>query len=117
MSYSDVPVWVQVATGVLVLLGAVLALIGSSGMVRMPTFFQRVHATTLGATMGAWALAIATVLYFSFYEKTLVVHSLLVPLFLAMTIPVTTLFLMRATLFRRRLAKDPEVPPSLGAGE
>jgi multicomponent K+:H+ antiporter subunit G len=42
----------------LVLAGALLAFIGSLGLVRMGTFFERVHPPTMGTTLGT-ALVLA----------------------------------------------------------
>ncbi|WPB57876.1 monovalent cation/H(+) antiporter subunit G [Xylophilus sp. GOD-11R] len=107
---GNVPSWVQGIAGALVLLGAVMALIGATGVLRLPTFFQRVHATTLASTLGAWSIGIAAALYFSFFEHRLALHPLLVPALLALTVPVSTFFLMRAAVFRHRLAGTPGVP-------
>ena len=41
------------ATGVLVVLGAALALGGSLGLLRLKTFYERVHPPTMGTTMSA----------------------------------------------------------------
>ena len=110
---AHLPGWVQGVCGALVLLGAVLALIGAVGILRLPTFFMRVHATTLASTLGAWSIAIGAALYFSFAERRLALHPLLVPALLALTVPVSTFFLMRAAVFRHRLAGTPGVPENL----
>ena len=46
--------WVDVVTAVLVVVGSLAALVGSFGLLRLKTFFQRVHTPTLGATVGTW---------------------------------------------------------------
>jgi multicomponent K+:H+ antiporter subunit G len=97
---------------VLVVGGALAALVGAIGLVRLRSFFQRVHAPTLGATAGTWALAMATALQFSFLREQVFVHALLIPFFLVVTTPITTVFLMRAGLFRSRQAQK-DVPPSV----
>lgn len=112
-SIADVPGWVQGLCGGLMLLGACLALLGTTGLLRMPTFFQRVHVTTLASTLGAWSIAIGAALYFSFSQHRVALHPLLVPALLALTVPVSTFFLMRAALFRHRLAGTPGVPDNL----
>jgi multicomponent K+:H+ antiporter subunit G len=83
-------------------LGAAFAAIGSFGLVRLPTFFRRIHAPTLGATGGVWSMTVATIVYFSVQSHTLFLHAVLIVLFVALTTPVTTIFLMRAALFRER---------------
>ena len=69
-------------TAVLVVSGAPAALIGPFGVLRLGSFFQRVHAPTLGSTLGAWSLTLATVVQVSFERGQLYVHSLLIGVFL-----------------------------------
>jgi len=58
-----------------------------------------------------WCITLATILYFSVQGGSLFLHALLVTLFVALTAPVTTIFLMRAALFRERQKGGP-VPPA-----
>ncbi|WP_164019640.1 monovalent cation/H(+) antiporter subunit G [Pyxidicoccus trucidator] len=103
------PPWVDALTALLVVLGALAALIGSFGVLRLRTFFQRVHAPTLVTTLGVWSLTLATVAQLSFEHGQLYVHSLLIGVFIALTAPVTTIFLMRAAVFRARM-RGVEIP-------
>src|SRR3546814_10348595 len=48
----DLPAWAAIIIGLLVLAGRAIALVGALGLLRLPTFYARVHATTLGATAG-----------------------------------------------------------------
>jgi multicomponent K+:H+ antiporter subunit G len=95
----------------LVVAGGLAALVGSFGLVRLRGFFRRVHAPTLGSTLGTWSFTLATALQLSIAREQIFVHALLVALFLAVTAPVTTIFLMRAALFRRRVAGATAPPP------
>jgi multicomponent K+:H+ antiporter subunit G len=104
------PFWVDVLIAVLVVIGALAALIGSLGLLRLPSFFQRVHAPTLGATIGTWAFTAATMSQVSFAAEQPYVHVLLIPVLIALTAPVTTVFLTRAALFRARSRGDADVP-------
>lgn len=108
---GPLPLWVEIVTAVFVVTGAAFAAIGSFGLVRLPTFFQRIHAPTLGATAGVWCMTIATIIYFSVQGYSLFLHGVLITLFVAVTAPVTTIFLMRAALFRER-QKGGDVPPA-----
>jgi multicomponent K+:H+ antiporter subunit G len=108
---STLPLWAEVLTAVFAVVGAAFAAVGSFGLVRLPTFFQRIHSPTLGATAGVWCITIATIAYFSVQGANLFLHALLITLFVALTAPVTTIFLMRATLFRER-QKGGAVPPA-----
>ncbi|KAB7560255.1 hypothetical protein ET532_022100 [Verminephrobacter sp. Larva24] len=60
----------------LVLAGAGLALLGSIGLLRLRTFFERLHAPSIIATLGCWLIVLGTVLYFSVTER-LALHALL----------------------------------------
>ncbi|MDM0113559.1 monovalent cation/H(+) antiporter subunit G [Variovorax sp. J22R133] len=110
---GPLPLWAEIATAVFVVASAAFAAIGSFGLVRLPTFFRRIHAPTLGATVGVWCMTIATIVYFSVQGFSLFLHAVLIALFVAVTAPVTTIFLMRAALFRER-TKDSglQVPPA-----
>ncbi|MCZ8094094.1 MAG: monovalent cation/H(+) antiporter subunit G [Acidovorax sp.] len=112
--HAALPLWLQVLVAVLVLLGAGLALLGSLGLLRLRTFFERVHAPSIIATMGCWCIVHATVLYFSFTDGQLALHAILIAVFVAITVPVSTIFLMRAALFRARQTGK-RVPRSLSA--
>ena len=107
------PLWAEIVTAVFAVVGAAFAAVGSFGLVRLPTFFHRIHAPTLGATAGVWCLTIATIVYFSVQGYNLFLHAVLIALFVALTAPVTTIFLMRAALFRERQKGD-NVPPERG---
>lgn len=104
---------VELLVAALALTGAIAALMGSFGLLSLRSFYQRIHAPTMGSTLGAWSLSAATALQLSFVREQVSVHALLVPAFIALTSPVTTIFLMRATTFRRRVAGE-DVPPPVG---
>lgn len=108
----DLPLWAEIIVAVLVLAGAGLALLGSFGLLRLPTFFERVHVPAIIATLGCWCVMWGTVLFFSIQQGELAVFPLLIAVFIAITVPIPTIFLMRASLFRaRQMGKD--VPPSV----
>ena len=109
---TSLPLWVDVVTAALVVMAGLLALVGSFGLLRLRSFFQRVHAPTLGSTGATWLITLATALQFSFVAGQPFVHALLIALFISLTAPITTVFIMRAALFRERIAGKP-VPPSV----
>ncbi|WP_295982658.1 monovalent cation/H(+) antiporter subunit G [uncultured Variovorax sp.] len=107
---GPLPLWAEIVTAVFAVMGAAFAAIGSFGLVRLPNFFRRIHAPTLGATGGVWSMTVATIVYFSAQGHSLFMHAVLIVMFVALTTPVTTIFLMRAALFRER-QKNGDVPP------
>jgi multicomponent K+:H+ antiporter subunit G len=108
---SPTPLWVDAVTAGVVMAGAGAALVGSFGLLRLDSFFRRVHAPTLAATLGTWSLTLATALQVSFARERVFVHALPIAVFVALTAPVTTVFLMRAALFRRRVGGRGAPPP------
>ena len=113
MSASVLPLWAEITIAALVLCGAAIALLGSVCLLRLPSFFERVHAPAMIATLGCWCIMHGAVLYFSVRGGGVAVHLLLIAVFIAITVPITTIFLMRAGLFRARQARRPGIPPSL----
>ena len=55
---GELPAWAALLTALFVIAGASLTLIGSLGLLRLGNFFQRVHAPTLGTTLGAGGILI-----------------------------------------------------------
>ena len=108
----DLALWAEILVAVLVLAGAALALLGSIGLLRLPTFFERAHAPALIATGGCWCVMLACLIFFSLQGDGWYLHPLLIAIFLAITVPVTTIFLMRASLFRARQNGE-DVPANL----
>jgi multicomponent K+:H+ antiporter subunit G len=112
MNEVPLPLWAEMLIAALVLGGATIALLGSLGLLRLKSYFERVHAPSIIATMGCWLIMWATFVFFTATGQGLALHALLIAVFIAVTVPITTIFLMRAALFRaRRAGRD--VPPSV----
>lgn len=108
------PLWAEILVAFFALGGGIISLLGASGLVRLPTFFSRLHAPALITTAGIWCLMLATITYFSVQTGKPALNILLLGLFIAITAPVTTILLMRAALFRAR-QRGEDVPRSLNA--
>lgn len=118
MQGTDLPAWVEILTAFLVLAGAVLTLIGAVGLVRLGSFYERVHAPTLGTTLGIGCLLLASMIFFSVTQGRAVVHEVLIAVFIVLTTPVSLMLLARAALYRDRRENLPETPglPPAGPG-
>ena len=101
---ATTPLWVDALTAAFLVAGGLAALIGSFGLARLGTFFQRVHAPTLGATVGTWCLVLATIAQTQSGQPSF--RAVLIALFIALTAPITTIFLLRAAIFRERLRQS-----------
>jgi multicomponent K+:H+ antiporter subunit G len=102
MQTAAMPDWVALLTAVLLLLGASITLIGSVGLLRLRNFYSRVHAPTLGSTLGTGAILAASILWFSVLQTRPVIHEVLIAVFMTVTTPVTLVLLVRAAFFRDR---------------
>lgn len=107
---ADLPAWAAILTALLLLLGATLTLIGSLGLLRLTSFYDRVHAPTLGTTLGIGSVLIASMLFFSVLQTRPVLHELLIATFMVVTTPITLMLLARAALYRDRQEGNEEVP-------
>lgn len=107
---ADIPLWAAVSVAFFLLVGASLALIGSIGFLRLPTFYERIHAPTLGTSWGIGGVMLASMIYFSAASSRPVVHEILIGIFVTVTTPITFMLLARAALHRDRAERNGNVP-------
>ncbi len=114
MTHLDaVPLWLAIPVAVLLVVASVLTLLGTVGLVRLGSFYDRIHAPTLGTSWGTGGIILASAMLFSWLEGRLVIHDLLIGLFVVVTTPVTLMLLGRAALHRDRAEGSRLVPPSM----
>jgi multicomponent K+:H+ antiporter subunit G len=102
MNTLELPSWVVIPAALLMVTGGLLALIGAIGLLRMPDFYSRAHPPTMGTTMGAGCMLLASMLVTSALLHRVVFHEILIGLFLLLTAPVSAMLLMRAAVARRK---------------
>jgi len=110
MSGALLPWLGELLVALLLLAGSFFMVVGSFGLLRLPTFMQRLHAPTKATTLGVGGILIASMFFVLFTTGRVSVHELLITLFLFLTAPVTAYMLAKAHLHRARLQK--ELPPS-----
>ena len=110
----DLPFLAAIAVGLLVFLGASITLIGALGLLRLDNFYKRVHAPTLGTTLGTACILIASMICFSVLHTRPMVHEILIAIFVTLTTPITLMLLVRATLYRDRSEGSKAVPNDVG---
>ena len=119
---AELPLWAGLATALLVVLGAGLTLVGTLGLLRFPSFYDRIHAPTLGTTLGIGCVLLASMLFFTVTQSRPVLHEVVVAVFMVVTTPVTLMLLARAALYRDEQERHPDVvalrreEPPEGAG-
>ncbi len=106
----DLPLWAALLVSFFLVGGAGLTLIGAVGVLRLKSFYERVHAPTLGTTWGAGGVLIASIICFSVLESRPVLHEILIAAFVVVTTPVTLMLLARAALYRDRSEGTGNVP-------
>ena len=87
-------------TAALLVAGSALTLIGSVGLLRLRTFYQRAHAPTLGTTLGMVFVAVASMIHGSVTGDRLILHELLIIVFVTATTPITLIILVSSARFR-----------------
>ena len=102
MNANALPLWVTIPGTLLLLAGGLLTFIGSLGLLRLPTFFARMHGPSMGNTLGAGCILLASMLVSSALLHRPIVHEILITLFIVITAPVTAMMLMRAAIHRSK---------------
>lgn len=111
---NDLPLWLAASVGAFALVGSALTFLGCLGLARFTSFYQRVHAPTLGTSFGAVFVLLASILYFSVTGKRPAIHEVLILVFVSLTTPVTLMLLARAALYRDRAEQNGDVPAAFG---
>lgn len=108
---TDFPFWLNLVISLLIVLSGIITLVGSLGLVRLPHFYSRMHAPTLGNTLGVFCLLVACSLVASFSAKQLLIYPLIITVLLIITSPVTAILLMRAAIKRELRQRVAEYAP------
>src|SRR5690606_4725524 len=107
---AEIPDWAAFVTALLLLVGAAVTLVGSIGLLRLGSFYERVHAPTLGTTLGAACILLASIIYFSVLQSRPILHEILIAACILITTPVTLILLVRASVYRDRTEGTAGIP-------
>lgn len=102
----------EIAIAALIVIGAMFALIGSWGLVRLPTLMERLHGPTKATTLGLGSLLIASVLFFQLERGIWSLHELLITLFLFITAPISANLIAKVHLHQLRTAAGEDAGPA-----
>jgi multicomponent K+:H+ antiporter subunit G len=100
--------FVAIVVALLALGGALIALIGSVGLLRLKTFYERIHPPTMGTTLGLGLTLIASMVLFTNLESRPVLHEIVITVFMVLTTPVTFMLLLRAATHREHTSEPIE---------
>jgi len=112
---GDISALPAILTAVLLVGGAAITLVGSLGLLRLRRFYERVHAPTLGTTLGTACIAIASMVYFSAIGTRPVWHELLIIAFVTVTTPISLMVLVSAALLRDESERKGTTPHNEGS--
>lgn len=107
---AALPPWLMLLVAALLVLGSTLTLLGTFGLLHLKSFYDRLHAPTLGTSWGTAAILLASMLSWSWIQDRVFVHELVIGLCVMVTTPVTLMFLGRAALHRDRAEGRPGIP-------
>lgn len=110
---SALPLWIEAIVATLLVASGVLVLVAAWGLVRLKDFFQRMHPPALVFVAASWCVTLASIVFFSASSQALELRSWLIIMLLSITVPVTTVLLARAALFRGRQSGKTGLPPAL----
>ncbi|MGF6271732.1 multicomponent K+:H+ antiporter subunit G [Massilia sp. UYP11] len=111
---EQLPDWAALLVSLLLILGASIILIGALGLLRLRTFYQRIHGPAITITLGAGSLLIASMLYFTVAQSRPVVHEIIITVFVLLTAPVVSMMIMRAAVYRDLRAKKGDAGATAG---
>jgi len=103
---EDIHMLSEFLTALLLIGGAAITLTGSLGLLRLKSFYERVHAPTLGTTLGTTCVALASLIYFSTIGSRLAVHEVLIVIFVLMTTPISLMVLVGAAASRNLSGRE-----------
>ncbi|WP_332878999.1 monovalent cation/H(+) antiporter subunit G [Massilia sp. S19_KUP03_FR1] len=111
---AALPAWAALIVATLLFLGASIILIGALGLLRLRTFYQRMHGPAIIVTVGAGCILLASMVYFTVAQSRLVVHEVIIAAFILMSAPVVSMLIMRAAVYRDLRAKKADSGATAG---
>lgn len=100
MTEAPLSAWVLLPASLLLVLGGIATLLGSLGLLRMKLFYDRMHPPSMGNTLGAGCILLASMLISSALAQRPVVHEVLITVLLVSTSPITAMLVMQAARHR-----------------
>lgn len=98
----------ELLVSALIVIGAGFALVGSWGLVRLPSLMERLHGPTKASTLGLGAILVASAAWFHLARGVWTTHELLVSVFLLMTTPISANMIAKVHLHRLRQGEASE---------
>lgn len=98
----------ELLVSALIVLGASFAVIGSFGLVRLPSLMERLHGPTKASTLGLGAMLAGSVAYFQLVKGEWTTHEVLIAVFLFITAPISANLIAKVHLHRLKQGEASE---------
>ncbi|WP_336287579.1 MULTISPECIES: monovalent cation/H(+) antiporter subunit G [unclassified Bartonella] len=105
---EDVSLAAAIIVTVFLILGSGLTLIGTIGLLRFSSFYERLHMPSVSTSWGTGSILIASFLYSMFVDQRFVFHEILLMIFLFVTAPVASMLLSQAAAYRHHTEEHSE---------
>jgi multicomponent K+:H+ antiporter subunit G len=115
-AFDSLPPWLMALVALFLVFGSTLTLLGAFGLFHLKTFYDRIHAPTLGTSWGTAAILLASLLSWSWVQDRVFVHELVIGICVMITTPVTLMLLGRAAVHRDRSEGHGVVPATATNG-
>ncbi len=89
---------IDILTVLLLVVGCFFVFLGSFSLVKLSSFFHRVHGPTKSSTLGVGCILVASILHRSIHGTGLHPREILISVFLFLTAPVAAHLMSRAAL-------------------
>jgi multicomponent K+:H+ antiporter subunit G len=83
-----------------IVVGAFFVVVGSFGLLKLPTLMSRLHGPSKATTLGVGGCLIASMIHFGSLDGRLSIQEILITFFLFITAPVTAHFVAKAHMHR-----------------
>ncbi|KEC56036.1 monovalent cation/H(+) antiporter subunit G [Bartonella koehlerae] len=103
---DEISLTVALVITVFLILGSGLTLIGTIGLVRFSSFYERLHMLSVAISWGGGSILIASFLYSTLVDHCFVFHEILLMFFLFLTTPVASMLLSQAAVYRHHYSED-----------
>lgn len=104
---------IEIVISIFLVLGALLIVTGTFGVLRLPDVYGKLHAATISSTLGVISIMIAVFLYF-LAEGHVVLKILLTILFIFFTAPIVGLYVGRSAYNTKVKLWDKTIRDDLG---
>lgn len=97
----NIPFIPSIIIALLLIVGGLITLIGTLGLLRFNDFTGRIHATTLGNTLGTVLVLFASGVLSWYIRDRVFFHEVVIIIFIFVTSPISAMLLMRSYTLRQ----------------